>query len=100
MSNLQITQFLAKKPYGATGREIADHLERTGKSVGETLIRLVRDGAIKSDGKSRSRMSNVYRLPSEEQLVGPPCFRAMETLRAMQEAARAQLVARTYPEAA
>ena len=84
-SNLAaITEFLKARPLGATTTEIALHLNTSGDSVVQSMERLLNRGLVeKIEG---SRINAVWALIGKEPT--PPIFRAMETLKAMQAAAR------------
>jgi hypothetical protein len=79
-----ITEYLKARPLGATTTEIALHLNTSGDSVVQSMERLFNRGLVeKVEG---SRINAVWTLIANEPT--PPIFRAMETLKAMQNAAR------------
>ena len=90
MSRALVLDYLESHPDGATPQEIADHTGLNAYSVRLTLGRMEsRREASKIGGPLRG-LHTVwvgYREPT------PPVFRAMETLRAMQDACRARLMA-------
>jgi DNA-binding IclR family transcriptional regulator len=79
-----IAEYLRQHPSGATAMELARHLDTSGDSAVQSLERLLSRDLVKI--VAGSRMSAVWTLVANEPT--PPIFRAMETLQAMQEAAR------------
>lgn len=79
-----ITEYLKARPSGANAVELANHLNTSDESAAHSLERLLARGLVERD--RGTRMSAVWTLIANEPT--PPIFRAMETLKAMQAAAR------------
>jgi hypothetical protein len=90
MSTPRILAYLADHPEGATPAQIAEHFEGNAESIYRTLWRLESRFKVKNIGGGRSGIHGMWIGTPEET---PPVFRAMETLRAMQEACRTRLTA-------
>jgi hypothetical protein len=91
----KILAFLADKPRGATGREIADYLGIKPKLAGDHLSKLEKREQIQRDSGARIEAVWCLRSPvavARESAVTPPVFRAMETLHVFQTSARAKLM--------
>ncbi|MFM0503934.1 hypothetical protein [Paraburkholderia caffeinilytica] len=97
-----IERFLATKPRGATGHEIAEHVGVSLRIAAQSLVRLLEHSQVKRAGNG-SRFDDVWSLAKFDvvaPVATPPIFRAKETLRGMQEAGRRQLAATPVLEAA
>jgi DNA-binding IclR family transcriptional regulator len=79
-----ITEYLKARPCGANAVELASYLNTSDESAAGSLERLLARGLVERD--PGTRMSAVWTLIATEPT--PPIFRAMETLKAMQAAAR------------
>jgi hypothetical protein len=95
---IQITEYLGTRPQGATGREIAEYLGVNARSAGDSLARLLRKGTVTNDSNHGRRVDALWRLSKIEDVATPACFRAMETLDAMQKVTRERLVNRIAEE--
>jgi hypothetical protein len=85
----RILNYLESQPDGASVQQIADSVEITTQKVRGVLGRLETSGKVKCNGR-RDRLGALWLSIREET---PPVFRAMETLKAMQDACRARLMA-------
>jgi hypothetical protein len=90
MSRARILDYLDAHPDGATPHQIADAIDGNAESICKTMWRLESRGEAKLISGGRKGLHGVWISVREET---PPVFRAMETLRAMQEACRARLTA-------
>ena len=97
MSMARIRTYLEAHPDGATTLEIAQSIECDPASVAQSLGRLETRGEAKRIGGSHTGLHATWIYTMEPT---PPVFRAMETLRAMQEACRARLMKQPALEAA
>lgn len=79
-----IIEFLKARPFGVSSIDIAIHLGTSGESAAQSMDRLQARGLVARD--HGNRMTGIWTLT--EQRSTPPIFRAMETLQAMQTAAR------------
>jgi len=75
----KIRELLAGRPLGASADELARVMDVKLETIGEALLRMVERREVTQTG-------SVWRLNRSD--VTPPIFRAMETLEAMQVAAR------------
>ena len=89
MIPVRISDYLSTQPEGATVQQIADSIDITAQKVRQALSRLETSGKVKCNGR-RDRSGCIWFSTREDT---PPVFRAMETLRAMQDACRARLMA-------
>ena len=90
MTRARILDYLDAHPDGATPQQIADHIDGNAESIGKTLWRLETRGEAKLITGGRKGLHGTWVSIREET---PPVFRAMETLKAMQDACRARLMA-------
>lgn len=95
----KITAILAGLPQGATGAEIASHLETTHDSATQSLMRLLMRGLVERAGGT-NKVDATWTLAAAASSNTPPIFRAMETLAAMQGVARQRLMTESTLEAA
>jgi len=79
-----ILEFLAGRPLGSTGAEIAQHIGSAIKSVGQTLARLSDNGEIHQLTEG-TREQAVWSLTAKDET--PPIYSAMQTLEAMRAVA-------------
>lgn len=90
-----IEPFLASKPNGATGREIADFIGVNPKITGQMLGRLQERSHVVRMTANRSREEATWRSAHVAvEYLTPPVFHAMEILAAMQAASMDRLLKR------
>jgi hypothetical protein len=95
-----VLEILRANPNGAYGWQIAGELDVTDTSIGQTLLLMLGRYQVVLAEQGKSRSDSLWRLANPEDGGTPPIFRAMETLRGMQEAARQRLVKQPMLEAA
>jgi predicted ArsR family transcriptional regulator len=79
-----IAQFLAARPRGSTGAEIAAHLGTTERSAAQSLTRLLERGEVhRTNGSTRAEA--VWSLTKQDET--PPIYSAMQTVEAMRAVA-------------
>lgn len=96
----RITEFLTGRPNGATVRKITELLHSSTSSVVQTLRLMQSRGQLVILIDSSERDDMVWALANSGRPAAPPIFRAVETLAAMQDAAREQLMAQSNLEVA
>lgn len=96
-SSMQLIQrFLATRPRGATGHEIAEHVGVSLRIAAQSLVRLLEHSQVKRAGNG-SRFDDVWSLAKfdvVEPVATPPIFRARETLEGFRIAAHKRLIER------
>jgi hypothetical protein len=90
MTYSRILDYLDANPDGDTPQQIADHINGRVDSVACSLGRLETHGKVEKIAGTKRGIHAIWVRVREET---PPVFRAMETLRAMQDACRARLTA-------
>lgn len=85
-----IMQFLAGRPLGATGAEIARNIDSPIRSVGQTLARLAERGDIHQLTEG-TREEATWSLIEKDET--PPIYSATQTLEAMRAVANRVFVA-------
>ncbi|MFM0044089.1 hypothetical protein [Paraburkholderia sediminicola] len=87
----RVIEYLRAHPNGVYGWQIAGHLEVSDKSAHQTMLLMLLSGKAVLAAKGRTNADSAWMLHQTERSAAPPIFRAMETLGAIQEAARRQL---------
>jgi hypothetical protein len=90
----RVIEFLGAHPKGVYGWQIAGHIDVTDDSAVQTLLLLQARSRAVMVQKGRSRAESLWKLASHEEGNTPPVFRAMQTLKAFQDVARAKLTQR------
>ena len=88
----RVIEFLRAYPDGVRGWQIASYLDVDADSVGATLSLMYARSQVMLVQRGRTRADSIWRLSRQEEGGTPQIYHALDTLKAMQSAARVRLM--------